>query len=295
MATRPAWRREDWFNKRLASWLNLRLLGRGHRFRHADRVLTALRADLKERGFDHIIFSGDATAMGFRGEFARAAELLGLCDAQPPPGLAVPGNHDYTTRTAETSGLFEHYFRPWLVGERVGEAVYPFAQRVGPAWLVAVNSATANRWAWDARGAVGAAQLERLETLLKRLTSGLRILVTHYPVCRPGGKPAPGVRELRDLDAVLEVARRGGISLWLHGHDHGPYYCPPSDAVSFPVLNAGSATQEGRWSYGDYTLRGHHLAVTRRVYDASADRFEDGESFELELPQAAEARTVAGG
>src|SRR4051812_5728818 len=59
---RYGWRREDWFNKRLAAWLNLRVCGRGYRFRHAEEVLRALAADLRQRRPDHRIFSGDASA-----------------------------------------------------------------------------------------------------------------------------------------------------------------------------------------------------------------------------------------
>ncbi len=204
----------------------------------------------------------------------------------------MPGNHDYCTFTSAASGHFERSFQPWLHGERVGEAYYPFAQRVGAAWLVAVNSATANRWAWDASGAVGAAQLQRLERLLTRLDGGPRILVTHYPVYRASGKPERGIRDLRDLDTVLEVARRGGISLWLHGHRHDRYHHAPSDLSPFPVICSGSATQHGKWSYGDYTLHGYRLTVMRRVYDANGEKFSDAESFELKLPEYAEARRV---
>ena len=78
MAAACRWRREDWFNKRLSAWLNLRLLGRGFRFRCTVKVLAALREDLKERGFDWMVFSGDATAMGFKEEMARAAQMLGV-------------------------------------------------------------------------------------------------------------------------------------------------------------------------------------------------------------------------
>src|SRR5262249_41623016 len=151
------------------------------------------------RDFDWIIFSGDATAMGFEEEFARASSLLGLGQPDALPGLAVPGNHDYCTMSAVAGGYFEQYFAQWQKGERVSEDTYPFAQRVGPAWLVAVNSAVANRWPWDARGAVGEAQLQRLERLLARLTgNGPRILITHYPIRKASGKPEVRLRALRD-------------------------------------------------------------------------------------------------
>lgn len=277
---RLSWRREDWMNKRLAAWMNLRLLGRGFRFRNAEQVLAGLRQDLLARRPDHVLFSGDASAMGFEEEIVRAAELLPLTELS---GLAVPGNHDYCTRTAMRSGVFERCFARWQVGERVGAALYPFAQRVGTLWLVAVNSATANRWAWDARGEVGADQLERLDQLLGRLDPGPRILVTHYPVALANGQPERAVRGLRDLTQLLAIAARGGVGLWLHGHRHDLYYLPRSELVPFPVLCAGSTTQTGRWSYFEYTIAGDRLTALQRVYEPADGQFRDGPTMAVEL------------
>src|SRR5262249_12099405 len=179
------WRLGDWFNKRLAAWIYFRWLGRRHRFRHSDTVMAAFAAELHARQPDHVVFSGDATALGFESEFRRATEQL---DVGRRPGLAVPGNHDYCTRPAAASGLFERYFPPWQAGERIDGAIYPFAQRVGTAWLIGVNSCTGNRWAWDAGGSVGAEQLARLGRLLGALAPGPRILVTHYPIALASGK-----------------------------------------------------------------------------------------------------------
>ena len=278
------WRREDFLNKRLPAWINLRLLGRGFRFRSADKVLNALVGDLRGGGFDRLIFSGDATAMGFEQEIEHAAGLLGLSGTDCPPGLAVPGNHDYCTITSMREGLFERYFAPWLVGERVGTFTYPFAQRVGPAWLIAVNSSTANRWPWDASGGVGADQLQRLEELLDRLEGGPRILVTHYPVVVASGRRERKVRALRDLDDLLRVAKRGGVELWLHGHRHKSYHHYTSKLAPFPVICAGSATQQKIWSYWVYTLDGRRLQVVRRAYDKLVEGFRDAEAFEWVLP-----------
>src|SRR5258708_914195 len=110
VSARSRWRADDWLNKRLIAWLNLRLLGRGLRFRHTETVLGALAEELKERQPDRVVFSGDATALGFEEEIARAAGLLGL---HALPGIAVPGNHDYCTRRAASSGAFERHFAPW--------------------------------------------------------------------------------------------------------------------------------------------------------------------------------------
>lgn len=277
-----SWRVEDTFNKRLFAWLNLHVAFRKWRFRHAETVLHALARDLRQRPA-HVIFSGDATAMGFGEEVARAAELLNVATM---PGLATPGNHDYCTKTAKREGHFEKHFAPWLVGERVGTEVYPFAQRVGGAWLVTACSAEGNFWPWDATGLVGEEQLARLEKLLARLEGGPRILVTHYPVVSSWGWPEFFLRRLRDLSELMRVAEKGGVGLWLHGHIHKPFYFEAGQHARFPIICAGSATQAGYWTYGDYTLRGNKLSARWRVYDEPKGEFRDGEAFELQLPDA---------
>jgi 3',5'-cyclic AMP phosphodiesterase CpdA len=281
-----SWRLSDWLNKRMSAWVNLHLLGRGKNFRHGERILTALREELRQRNFAHLIFSGDATALGFEEEMRRAAELLGVGEA--PAGLAVPGNHDYCTHSAMYSGHFERYFAPWQRGQRIGSEVYPFAQRVGPVWLVAVNSSTANRLYWDARGRVGAAQLARLEKLLASLEPGPRILVTHYPIWLAQGRREHTFHGLRDLDDLIAVAQRGGVVLWLHGHRHEHYHHPHSERTPFPVICAGSITQRGRWSYNDYSLTGSHLRAVQRVFVEEQGSFRDGRVFELDLPMSCE-------
>src|SRR5205809_3879261 len=96
ISARPlGWSPRDWFSKRLAGWMNLRMFGRARRFRQADEVLIRLMAELGERRPDRIVFCGDATALGFPAEFKRATKLSGIDGDSPPPGIAVPGNHDY--------------------------------------------------------------------------------------------------------------------------------------------------------------------------------------------------------
>jgi 3',5'-cyclic AMP phosphodiesterase CpdA len=277
------WRPVDYWSKRYTGWINFRWLGRRHRFRHAEDVLAALTADLKRQRPHRVVFSGDATALGFEAEFARAAALLHVSGSNALPGLAVPGNHDYYTRAVEASGLFERYFAPWQEGERVDGAIYPFAQRVGHVWLVAVNSATGNRWSWDASGAVDAGQLDRLQRLLRQLGPGPRILVTHYPVRLASGRRERRSHGMRNLPDVLAVAAEGGISLWLHGHRHGAYRLTVPNLARFPIICAGSTTQSGQWSYGSYTIDGRDFHGVRRVFQPDGSHFTDGEGFEFEL------------
>jgi hypothetical protein len=153
-------------------------------------------------------------------------------------------------------------------------------------WLVAVNSSTANRLYWDARGLVGVAQLRRLEKLLAGLEPGPRILVTHYPIWLAYGRREHTFHGLRDLDDLIAVAKRGGVGLWLHGHRHEHYYHAHSERNPFPIICAGSITQRGRWSYNDYTLTGSHLRAVQRVFVEEQGSFRDGCVFELDLPNS---------
>jgi 3',5'-cyclic AMP phosphodiesterase CpdA len=283
-AEHARWQLGDWFSRRTTGWFNLRRLGRGKRFSQASRVLTALGRELQQQRPDRVVFSGDATALGFQEEMAMAARLLGVGGPHELPGLAVPGNHDYYTRSVAGSGLFERYFAPWQKGEREGGATYPFAQRVGPLWLVALNSSTGNRWPWDATGRVGAEQLSRLAMLLRRLDPGPRVLVTHYPICLSSGRPETWNHGLRDLAGVVKVAAEAGVCLWLHGHRHGAYHLFSREIAPFPIICAGTVTQAGRWSYGEYTIAGKELHAVRRRYVSDQDCFQECESFDLHLP-----------
>jgi 3',5'-cyclic AMP phosphodiesterase CpdA len=275
------WQAGDWLSKRFTSWLNQRL-HRARKFALADEVVSRLMDDVVSRHIDHLVFSGDATALGFESEVRRAAELLRVGQGSIP-GLAVPGNHDYCTRIAAASGAFERRFAPWQTGRRVGDEPYPFAQQVGPIWLIGVNSATGNRWPWDAGGAVGTAQLERLRALLANLGKGLKILVIHFPVCLASGRREPFYHGLRDLEALLDVANSGGVSLWLHGHRHSPYFLQQPAGATFPIIGAGSATQRDLWSYGEYTIDGVTLRAARRAYDPVANCFRDVAEFTMQL------------
>ena len=149
--------------------------------------------------------------------------------------------------------------------------------------LIAVNSSAGNRWVWDASGRVGRGQLERLEKLLPRLEPGPKILVTHYPICLSSGRREYPWRGLRDAAQLIEVAARGGVRLWLHGHRHASYHLLAPPRAPFPVINAGSATQNKVWSYAEYSFDGNHVKVRRRVYEPGASCFCDRQAFELTL------------
>ncbi len=86
-----------------------------------------------------------------------------------------------------------------------------------------------------------------------------------------------------DLTELVEVAAKGGVGLWLHGHRHGAYHLQRPPCAPFPVICAGSATQTGLWTYGEYNLNGSNVAAVRRVYNPAKNAFEDHERFDLQL------------
>lgn len=278
------WQLRDIFTKRTTGWLNLKL-GRGRRFVHSKQIVRALIQDIKDRRTDHIVFTGDATMMGFEEEFHVAAENLNVDRGDWPAGIAVPGNHDYYTPSAERSSCFETVFAPWQLGKRLGSKVYPFVQRAGHCWLIAVNSARSNFLLWDARGGVDTEQCERLRALCKDLEPGPRILVTHYPIYLANREPEHRWRILRNWKGFLSIAAECGVSLLLHGHRHIAYELPADGKdLPFPILCPGSATQRNNCSYNEYLISDRHLSVTRRTWLPDQRCFQTSKESDFDLP-----------
>ncbi len=271
-----AWKPRDYLTKRLTGFFNQKYLPRGKQFREAVEVLKRLVDDLYSRKPDMILFSGDATTLGVEEEFAIAAEVLRVGAKDAPPGLAVPGNHDYYTRHSYEAGLFEKYFAPWLQGDRVDQHTYPYGRQAGPFYILGVNSSQPRRWWWDSSGMVGLPQLERLKRLLQKpeAMASPKILLTHYPIALSDGKPERRHRRLKDLAALLEVIREHRVGLWLHGHRHKPYHVKPEEHQPMHALCVGSGTQESLWTYAEYTFDGKKLHIEHRAYQPHPKRFE---------------------
>ena len=100
-------------------------------------------------------------------------------------------------------------------------------------------------------------------------------------MARANGHPEAKLRGLRDLHELIAVARAGGVGLWLHGHRHDAYRHEASGTAPIPSLCAGSTTQRGRWSYGEYVVEGGRLIGVRRGYDEAQGRFVASETFEV--------------
>lgn len=270
---RPGWKLGDRLSKRVTGWLNLKLLGRAARFRHAEAITDSLLASLLATQADAWAFSGDASTLAFPAELEHAAKRLQVGNANLPPAVAVPGNHDYYLASVVRDQVFEAAFQAWQQGIRIGSYTYPFAVRVGHVWLIAVNSARSTFWVWDATGKVGSQQRHRLRELLQQLAPGPRIVVSHYPICLANDRPEPRWHRLRDWKEMIAFGKEHGISLWLHGHKHRFYARSATAEVPFPTVCAGSATQTRLWGYNLYQISGYQAVLFRYQYDPTLKQF----------------------
>lgn len=279
------WKTREYFSKRVTGFVNNRFLPRSQHFKQASVVLHRLVEDAYSKSPDLVIFSGDATTLGVEEEFAQASELLRIEQAETPTALAVPGNHDYYTTHSVKQGLFERHFAKWQHGERLDEEIYPFARRIGPLFIVAVNSCQWNRWSWDSTGMVGVDQLVRLERMLASDTVAdcIKILVTHYPVALANGRPERRQRRLRDLNDLLAVATKYGVQLWLHGHRHHSYLVPATPERPVAALCVGSGTMHDHWSYGEYLFDQSKFIVRQHTYQPELGKFAHSQEMVLSL------------
>jgi len=255
---------------------------------HRSDILEALVRDLRAEAVDHVLLTGDIVNFSLPEEFRQAAGWLSALGPAERISL-VPGNHDALVAVPAAEGL--DLWKPWTRLENG----WPFVHRLDGLALIGLNSALPTA-PLLARGALGAAQLARLEQVLlvEDAARRVRIVMLHHP-------PADGVvgwrKALADRAALRAVLRRAGAELVLHGHardarldavpgPHGAIPClgvPSSSAVPSPQ------DQGARWhrlrlraGAGDPRIE---IAVRRWSPDSQA--FQAAGRYELCLPRHA--------
>ena len=261
---------------------------RRRRALHRSDILEALVSDLRAEAVDHVLVTGDIVNFSLPEEFHQAAGWLAAL-GPPERSSLVPGNHDALVAVPPAEGL--DLWKPWT---RVEEG-WPFVHRRGALALIGLNSALPTA-PLLARGALGAAQLARLEqALLAEGAAGrVRIVMLHHP-------PADGVvgwrKALADRAALRAVLRRAGAELVLHGHARdarldavaGPHGAIPCLGVPSSSAVPGPQDQGARW----HRLRliagagDPRLEVEVRRWSPDAQAFQATGRYELCLPQTA--------
>lgn len=244
----PAVQPRELLCKRVLGWLSWRLRRRrAHRREALAAVVDDIRRSSTEAGNrPFLLITGDLVNISTRSEFAAAAEWLRAM-AEPDEAMFVPGNHDYYVAAAATAGLSA--LVPWMTGARETTdggtlPVFPVVRRLGDVALVGLNSAFAAPWR-EASGRIGAAQLERLETVLRDegAAGRCRVVLVHHPPLVALGAAKPR-KALRDAAALEKVLLHAGAELVLFGHTHRWAHVERqrADGRLMHVLSAASAS-----------------------------------------------------
>ncbi len=234
--------------RRLCAQFELRLLGRAARYSGAEERLHALALEAAKSA-DHVILTGDLTALAFTEEFEGAAEALAPLLASPGRFSLIPGNHDRYTARAASERRFERIFGHLLKSDLpkyTGPQGYPFVRFAGEELaIVGLDSTRLAPCPGVAVGRVGERQLAALRALLDDPAlsrRALAIMVHHGPLHEDG---RPDRRTHGLLDGAELMALLAGRPCTLHhGHIHHRYWHPATPGRP-NIFCAGSSTMAG--------------------------------------------------
>ena len=222
------------------------------------RVVPTVRrllAEAERRKADHLLVSGDLTALALPEEFEQAKEALSSWHGRM---TIIPGNHDRYTPQAARDALFEKAFAEELesdLPEHRREGPFPIVKLVGTdAAVIGLSSARVPLMPGIAAGWVGARQREGLTAALAdpRLRERAVFVAVHHAPFRESGQPDRLNHGLTDRETLLEILSSGGALALGHGHIHHRYRTEGPAGLS--IFCAGSSTQAGREGYWIYEL-----------------------------------------
>ena len=221
-------------SKRITGYINWR---RNRSGSMGASALEAITADLHARAPDHVCVTGDLTNLALRLELERAAEWLETLGS-PEHVTAVPGNHDAYVPGAVAAAT--RLWSPWMTGERVGDAPYPFLRRRGDVCIIGCSTAEASA-PLLAVGPFRSDQALRLERLLASAEGTFRVVMVHHP---PVVGATAASHAMRGIERFAGAVRAAGAELVLHGHTHLPTLnAIPTPRGDVPVVGVSAAGQ----------------------------------------------------
>ena len=167
-------------------------------------------------------------------------------EALPAPWRVIPGNHDAYVHSAwsSTFSLWEPFMRSDAAGAGSDDSMFPSLRIRNGVALIGLSSARATA-PFLATGALGRAQLQRLQALLEQAAEQrlFRVVLLHHP---PRPEDEKWRKRLTDGKALCAVLGRAGAELVLHGHSHRSLH-GELDAGShrIPVFGIPSASAIG--------------------------------------------------
>jgi 3',5'-cyclic AMP phosphodiesterase CpdA len=252
LAPLPKPRPRELMGKRALGYLNW---VRNRHARHAREVVDDLTADLLAQSPDHVAVTGDLVNIGLEAEYAPARAWLETLGS-PRDVTLVPGNHD--AYVASTFPRCAELWRDYMLGDDAPLAArvrFPYVRRRGPLLLIGVSTAVPTA-PFMATGRLGSQQRDELAALLTRHAADdcFRVLMIHHPLRSSRSRTH---KRLTDSAALLELLRRHGVQLILHGHDHQHslmWFDGPAGRIPAVGVPSASAVDDSKHDPAAYNL-----------------------------------------
>lgn len=230
----------DLVGKRLTGFLNWKLKRHGEL---NSETLNRLVAHMQGQEADFTAVTGDLTNLALPEEVERAGNWLRTLGESDKVAVC-PGNHDaYVPSALE---MARNLWGPYMEGETLEGAPFPFVRRVGDMAIISCSSAVPTP-PFFAIGRFEEKQAARLERILKLLGDAgyFRVVLIHHPPNAELQHPSFGLKGHRLFRKVIAAE---GAELILHGHTHRSsiHHIPGKDH-EVPVIGvaAASAAQGG--------------------------------------------------
>lgn len=233
--------------RRTAALTELKFGGRARDFGDAGGTFRTLVSAMTALKPDHVLFSGDFTALATEKEFSQAREILGDWADSPDRFSAVPGNHDRYTAGSIRARRYERHFGHLLQSDLPDlqtDSGFPFVRFLGnAAAVVGIDTTRLAPLPGLSFGEVRPAELHCLDSLLHSDALQRRhvMLLMHHAPFGPRGRPDTPTHGLWRLARFLKVVRQHPRLTILCGHIHRRYDLA-ADETHPRILNPGSGT-----------------------------------------------------
>lgn len=246
------WSKIGW--RRVAAQLELKVARRARRYVDAPQTIARLLDEAGSRGFDHVVLSGDLTALALDEEFEGVRTALGPLADRPDKLTVIPGNHDVFTPGSLRKKRFEAWFGHLLdsdLPELRGEGPWPHVRLLGDdVAIVGLCSARVPPVPGIAAGFVGDDQLAALTKICEhpRVKGRAIHVVVHHAPLRPDGRLDSRHHGMADGARLVEAAVLGKVQTILCGHIHNRFRYAVANGPQ--IVCGGSSTclgHEGYW------------------------------------------------
>ncbi|MDA3797701.1 MAG: metallophosphoesterase [Kiritimatiellae bacterium] len=208
------------YPKRFVGWLNY-IFRRKCKFVDSIDKLNMIEEFVVANNVDGVVFSGDLTCLGSRGEFERAKAFIERLFKRVKYTALIPGNHDYYINKSIYNSVFgdmtnsDNFIKNDLCD------VVKFSDNV---YVIILNSVKPNPITPVSSGKVSTSQIDSLKKLIDELLKGDNkvFVCSHYGLRKPDGSIdsyTHGIVNQKELEDVVSDRDM----FFLHGHIHYTY------------------------------------------------------------------------